>query len=82
MIPVGMDITDIKIELKSGKEGDWYRDEKGHCRNLFYNHNYKLCIGNYSFLSGVYVIWHVMDTDAYFFGWNYPKRILILGRPE
>jgi hypothetical protein len=46
-----MNIIDTKIELESGKEEDWWRERKDHWMNLFYNHNYKLCIGNYSFLA-------------------------------
>ena len=35
--------------------------------NLFCNHNYKLCIANYTFIGGVYVTWHVIDTTTYSF---------------
>jgi len=36
--------------------------------NLFCNHNYKLCIGNYSFSGGVYVIiQHVIDSTTHSF---------------
>jgi hypothetical protein len=30
------------------------------------NHNYKLCIGSYSFLGCVYATWHVIDTTTWY----------------